>query len=151
MDIDIIISRIGFVITVGSAIYTGIQAAKAKKIKEEIRETRKNLYLENLLKKGQKARDESKGLCNRNDNGKYGRGIDSNISINEIQVFTENLLDKLHLFSNRELLESLTKNVQKLVLKMKNETDITEKQKIAINIYRKLNEIIPILQEMFDK
>lgn len=151
MDIDSIISRVGFIITVGSAIYTGIQAAKAKKIKDEIKDTRKKLYLESLLKKGQIARDESKKICNTSNNGKSSRGIDFDISVNEIQSFIESLLDKLHIFSNREKLESVTKNVQESILKLKSETDIIEKQKISNNVYRKLNEIIPILQELFDE
>lgn len=33
---------------------------RLKKIKEEIKDTRKKLYLESLLKKGQVARDEAK-------------------------------------------------------------------------------------------
>ena len=151
MDIDIIISRASFIITVGSAIYTGIQAAKTKKIKEEIKDTRKKLYLESLLKKGQVARDEAKKICNTNNSGKSSRGLDLNISVNEIQIFVENLLDTLHLFSDREKLEESTNFMQDLVLRFKTEADLTEKQKMATSIYRKLNEIIPILQEMFDE
>lgn len=149
MDIDLILSRGGFVFTTIGAIYTGIQVHKAKKIKDEIKDTRKKLYLENLLKKGHVAREESRKLGN-NPSGKALRGINIDYSINEIQTFIENLLDTMHLYVNIEL-GATAKQVQELILKWKNEEQNDEKQKLANNIYRNLNKIIPILQKMFDE
>lgn len=114
MGIDTIINRIGFVISIVGAIYTGWQAHRAKKIADEIKDTKLKVSLDYLLKNGIEARDEVRK--NAFQNSKNLRGFNVDNAVITLLKFIENLSDKIHLLSDETLNEysnSIKKDISK--------------------------------------
>lgn len=148
MDIDSIINKIGFCITIGSAIYTTVQAIRARKITNEIKITRIKISLTDLIQKGKIAREETKKIGFPQDSKSF-RGFDRSNSISKILAFLESLNDEQHLFDDKRL-KDIAKETQKIIEKYQDETASEKGQDFGKQLYQYLNEIISILQEKFD-
>lgn len=148
MDIDSIINKIGFCITIASAVYTTVQAIRARKIADEIKITKIKNSLTDLLQKGKIARDAANKI-GFPENSKSLRGFNRTDSIRKILTFLECLNDNQHLF-NDENLKKIANEAQKIVEKYQNEKILEEGQEFGKQLHQHLNDIISILQEKFD-
>lgn len=148
MDIDTVLNRIGFVITVGCAIFSWWQACRAKKIKDEIKADRIKTALIDIMTKAESARTSSQKLAPLTP-GKQSRGFNSTEYLRIIQQFIERLNDNMHLFKSEALFNSFLE-LRKEFDKYKNESDTTRKSKEGQNLYNTLNLIIAELHKYND-
>ena len=130
MGIDTIINRIGFVISIVGAIYTGWQAHRAKKIADEIKDTKLKVSLDYLLKNGIEARD--------------GFNVDN--AVITLLKFIENLSDKIHLLSD-ETLNEYSNSIKKDISKYQKENNIEKKQEIGKSLYEQVSKVVSLLDE----
>lgn len=144
MGIDTIINRIGFVISIVSAIYTGWQAHRAKKIADEIKDTKLKVSLDYLLKNGIEARDEARKIAFQNS--KNLRGFNVENAVITLLKFIENLSDKLHLLSD-ETLNEYSNSIKKDISKYQKENDIEKKQEIGKTLYEQVSKVVSLLDE----
>lgn len=147
MGIDTIINRIGFVISIVSAIYTGWQAHRAKKIADEIKDTKLKVSLDYLLKNGTLARDEVRKIAFQNSKNLRGFNVDN--AVITLLKFIENLTDKLHLLSD-ETLNEYSNSIRKDISKYQKENDIDKKQEIGKSLYEQVSKVVSLLDEKSD-
>lgn len=148
MDIDSIINKIGFCITITSAIYTTVQAIRARRIADEIKITKIKNSLIDLIQKGKIAREETRKI-GFPENSKSLRGFNRTDSIRKILAFLESLNDSQHLFDDEDL-KKIANETQKIIEKYQNEKTLEEGQEFGKELHQHLNDIISILQEKFD-
>lgn len=144
MGIDTIINRIGFVISIVSAIYTGWQAHRAKKIADEIKDTKLKVSLDYLLKNGIEARDEVRKIAFQNSKNLRGFNVDN--AVVTLLKFIENLSDKIHLLSD-ETLNEYSNSIKKDISKYQKENDIEKKQEIGKSLYEQVSKVVSLLDE----
>lgn len=144
MGIDTIINRIGFVISIVSAIYTGWQAHRAKKIADEIKDTKLKVSLDYLLKNGIEARDEARKIAFQNNKNLRGFNVDN--AVITLLKFIESLSDKLHLLSD-ETLNEYSNSIKKDISKYQKENDIEKKQEIGKTLYEQVSKVVSLLDE----
>ena len=144
MGIDTIINRIGFVISIVGAIYTGWQAHRAKKIADEIKDTKLKVSLDYLLKNGIEARDEVRNIAFQNSKNLRGFNVDN--AVITLLKFIENLSDKIHLLSD-ETLNEYSNSIKKDISKYQKENDIEKKQEIGKSLYEQVSKVVSLLDE----
>lgn len=144
MGIDTIINRIGFVISIVGAIYTGWQAHRAKKIADEIKDTNLKVSLDYLLKNGIEARDEVRKIAFQNSKNLRGFNVDN--AVITLLKFIENLSDKIHLLSD-ETLNEYSNSIKKDISKYQKENDIEKKQEIGKSLYEQVSKVVSLLDE----
>ena len=148
MDIDVILNRIGFFITLAAAVYTCYEACRVKKIRAEILNDRQKFLLVNLVTEAKNVRTAAQKLSPLS-RGKLTRGFASAEEMKKIQFFIENLNDNLHLL-NEEIppkLQNLKENFNRY--KTAEASDVTELNEIGDLIYCIINDIISELNRCF--
>lgn len=149
MDIDVLINRIGFVLSLGGAAFSWWQATRAKKIKDEIKDDRLKIALVELIAKGNSARSAAQKLAPLTHN-KQSRGFNPEDSLKVIQNFIEKFNDNKHLL-NTVCFTKLFNELKDKFAKYKNEEDVINQEKIGNVIYEILNSIISELNKSFDE
>lgn len=148
MDIDTWINRIGSVVTILAALFSWYQAYRAKRMKDEIKESKIKNAVIDLIPKAVFARSAAQKLVSVS--GKQSRGFNPDNSLKTIQQFVEMLNDTKHLFENENSKQLLLK-LKNALNKYQNESDSSKKEKSVKSIYDTLNDVIAELNKCRDE